>query len=136
MLFNSLGYFVFFPVVAIVFFLLPSRVRWAWLLAASWYFYGSWSTRYLALFVCNTAVAYLAGIGLERVQASRIRRLIAFGGVGLLLATLFTFKYLDFVAGSVAALLSAAGLHATWSPIRLPLPIGVSFYTFQAIAYV
>ena len=64
MLFNSLEYFVFLPIVALVFFALPARVRWAWLLGASWYFYGSWSQRYLALFIANTAVAYVAGLGL------------------------------------------------------------------------
>src|SRR5689334_24974835 len=100
MLFNSVEYFVFLPIVAVVFFVLPVRVRWAWLLAASWYFYGSWSPRYLALFVANTVVAYVAGLLLERATGERTRRAIALVAGGLLIGTLFVFKYLAFVLGS------------------------------------
>jgi alginate O-acetyltransferase complex protein AlgI len=136
MLFNSVEYFVFLPSVAVVFFALPSRVRWVWLLAASWFFYGSWSRRYLALFVANTVVAYVAGLLLERAIGERTRRAIAFGAGGLLLGTLFVFKYLDFVLGSVVGVLHRLGFGAQFTPLNLTLPVGVSFYTFQALAYV
>jgi D-alanyl-lipoteichoic acid acyltransferase DltB (MBOAT superfamily) len=136
MLFNSLEYFAFLPIVLVVFFALPVRVRWAWLLAASWYFYGSWSARYLVLFVANTAVAYLAGLLLERATTERARRAVAFGAGALLLGTLFVFKYLDFVAGSLVRVLNLAGVGVRYSALHLTLPVGVSFYTFQALAYV
>jgi D-alanyl-lipoteichoic acid acyltransferase DltB (MBOAT superfamily) len=136
MLFNSLEYFVFLPAVALVSWLLPSRARWAWLLAASWYFYGSYSPKYLALFVLNTAVAYLVGRGLGRFEAPRARRVIAGLGVGVLFTTLFVFKYLDFFLRSLNTALAFAGIDASLGPVRLELPVGVSFYTFQAVAYI
>ena len=110
MLFNSPEYFVFLPLVAVVFFLLPVRVRWVWLLATSWYFYARWSERYLALFIGNTLVAYLAGIGLGRAASVRQKNLIATSAISILLGTLFVFKYLDFVCGTGAALLRLLGL--------------------------
>src|SRR5438046_3790547 len=105
MLFNSIEYLIFLPLVALGFFALPARFRWAWLLAASWYFYGSWSGRYLALFVANTLVAYLAGLALGRIERPRARLAVSASAAGLLLGTLFVFKYLDFVLASASALL-------------------------------
>jgi alginate O-acetyltransferase complex protein AlgI len=136
MLFNSIEYFVFLPVVLVVFFALPVRVRWVWLLGASWYFYGSWSARYLALFIANTAVAYAAGLALDRAGERAVRRAIAFGACALLLGTLFVFKYLDFVAASLSGVLHAVGVNVAIPAVKLTLPVGVSFYTFQAVAYV
>jgi alginate O-acetyltransferase complex protein AlgI len=136
MLFNSVEYLVFLPIVVAGFFALPSRFRWAWLLAASWYFYGSWSGRYLALFIANTFVAYLAGLVLGRVERRRVRLAVASGAVGILFGTLFVFKYLDFVGASVNALLELLGVPLVFTPVRLTLPVGISFYTFQAVAYV
>jgi D-alanyl-lipoteichoic acid acyltransferase DltB (MBOAT superfamily) len=136
MLFNSVEYLIFLPVVVAGFFALPARFRWAWLLAASWYFYGSWSGRYLALFVANTCVAYLAGLVLGRVERPRVRLGVACGAAGILFGTLFVFKYLDFVGASLSALLELTGLRLKYTPVRLTLPVGISFYTFQAVAYV
>jgi alginate O-acetyltransferase complex protein AlgI len=136
MLFNSLEYLAFLPLVAAVSWVLPRRVRWAWLLAASWYFYGSYGPRYLILFIANTGVAYLAGLGLERWESPGARRLIAGIGVGTLLTTLFVFKYLGFVLFSLEAGLRLAGIRVGLPVVSLTLPVGVSFYTFQAIAYI
>jgi D-alanyl-lipoteichoic acid acyltransferase DltB (MBOAT superfamily) len=136
MLFNSPEYFVFLPVAVVVFFLLPARVRWVWLLGVSWYFYALWSARYLALFIGNTLVAYLAGLGLRRATDTRHKNLIAGGAITVLLGTLFVFKYIDFLGETLVSLLELFGASASYTPLRLELPIGVSFYTFQAIAYV
>jgi D-alanyl-lipoteichoic acid acyltransferase DltB (MBOAT superfamily) len=136
MLFNSLEYFVFLPVVLAGFFAIPVRFRWVWLLGASWFFYASWSSQYLVLFIVNTFVAYLAGLGFERFSAKGPRRSILGAAVGLLLGTLFVFKYLDFFRRSLETLLSAAGADVHLPKLGLTLPVGVSFYTFQALAYV
>ncbi|HWP10034.1 MAG TPA: MBOAT family O-acyltransferase [Polyangiaceae bacterium] len=136
MLFNSLEYLVFLPLVAAVSWVLPRSVRWAWLLGASWYFYGSYGPRYLVLFIANTAVAYLTGLGLGRWESRGTRRLLAAFGVGTLLTTLFVFKYLGFLLRSFGALLELLGVHAAIPDVELTLPVGVSFYTFQAIAYI
>ena len=136
MLFNSLAYVVFLPIVLLGFFAIPPRFRWLWLLGASYIFYASWSARYLLLFVANTCVAYLAGLGFGVFSQKLVRRLILAGTVGLLLGTLFVFKYFDFACRSLEALFALLAI-----PVRLPramltLPVGVSFYTFQALAYV
>ncbi len=136
MLFNSVEYFVFLPVVLLGFFLIPSRFRWIWLLAASWYFYASWSSQYLLLFIANTLVAYLAGLGFERFPEKAARRLILGVATGLLLGTLFVFKYLEFFRRSLQALFVAGGADVALPEVQLTLPVGVSFYTFQAFAYV
>ena len=136
MLFNSLEYLAFLLLVAAVSWTLPPRFRWVWLLAASWFFYASYGPPYLVLFVANTLVAYLAGLGLGRAQSPRARRLIAVGGVGVLFSTLFVFKYLDFCLRSLKAVLAVAGIRTHLPLARLALPVGISFYTFQAVAYV
>jgi D-alanyl-lipoteichoic acid acyltransferase DltB (MBOAT superfamily) len=136
MLFNSLEYFAFLPIVLFGFFLIPYRARWLWLLLASWFFYASWSPQYLLLFIANTFVAYLAGLGFERFERKAARRLILAGSVGLLLGTLFVFKYLEFFRHSLQALFDVLGADIALPEVELTLPIGVSFYTFQALAYV
>jgi alginate O-acetyltransferase complex protein AlgI len=135
-LFNSLEYLVFLPLVLFGFFLIPARFRWIWLLGASWYFYASWSAEYLLLFVANTFVAYLAGLGLGHFSGKRQRRLILGGAVGLLLGTLFVFKYLEFFRRSLAAVFVAFDAPIQLPEVEVVLPVGVSFYTFQALAYV
>jgi alginate O-acetyltransferase complex protein AlgI len=136
LLFNSLEYFAFLPLVALVSWVLPARFRWAWLLAASWFFYASYGPPYLVLFIANTLVAYLAGLGLGRASSPRARRLVMGVGVGVLFANLFVFKYLGFALSSVGALLGLLGVSAELPEFHLALPVGVSFYTFQAVAYI
>jgi alginate O-acetyltransferase complex protein AlgI len=135
-LFNSLEYLVFLPIVLVGFFLIPVRFRWIWLLGASWHFYASWSAQYLLLFVANTFVAYLAGLGLGHFSGKRQRRLILGGAVSLLLGTLFVFKYLEFFRHSLEAAFVALGAPVDLPEVEVVLPVGVSFYTFQALAYV
>ena len=68
MLFNSYEFFIFFPIVTIVFYVMPKRLRHFWLLVASYYFYMCWSPKYAILIAVSTVITYLSGLGIARVR--------------------------------------------------------------------
>ena len=136
MLFNSWQYAVFLPVVFALYWALPHKLRWSLLLAASYYFYMSWSVKYVVLILFTTAVSYTAALLLERVERRKKRRLLLMAALLACLGVLFVFKYWDFFFGSLAAAAQrfAIPLHVT--TLKLLLPVGISFYTFQTLGYV
>ena len=136
MLFNSLSYAVFLPLVCLVYFALPQKYRWAALLAFSCYFYMSWNPELIVLILFTTAVSWGAGLWLEACKNRRGKKIIAAAGILLCLATLFFFKYFDFVSESVSAFFRAFGLSVTAPVLHLILPVGISFYTFQTLSYI
>jgi D-alanyl-lipoteichoic acid acyltransferase DltB (MBOAT superfamily) len=135
LLFNSLQFLIFFPLVVGLFFATPQRWRWLLLLVASYVFYGAWKIEYLGLIWFSTGVDYLVARLLERWESPLRRRLLL--GLTLVsnLGLLFVFKYWDFAAGSVAALLAQGGIVYAPTPLPWLLPVGISFYTFQTLAY-
>ena len=136
MLFNSLAFAVFLPVVCLLHWALPNKYRWALLLAASYYFYMSWNAAYIALILLTTAVSYGAALWIERLPARRGRRAVLIGALAVCLGVLFFFKYFNFFAGSVVGLAGAFGLRLHPVTLRVLLPVGISFYTFQTLSYV
>ena len=139
MLFNSLNFLLFFPVVCLAYFAIPARqvrVRNGMLLAASYYFYMNWHAEYALLLLATTAVTYVAAIGVERAADNARRRRIWFAsGCTLALSGLFVFKYLGFVGENVERLFSALGIGIALPDFALLLPVGISFFTFQALGY-
>ena len=134
MLFNSLAFLVFFPVVCLVYFILPTvRTRNLWLLAASYYFYMSWQPVYALLLLASTLITYLAALGMTHAPNHR-RLLLATSVVGNL-AILFFFKYFNWAADNVAAIMQMAGVAMSVPHLDVLLPVGISFYTFQALGY-
>jgi alginate O-acetyltransferase complex protein AlgI len=132
MLFNSLQFAAF--LTGLVLLLLLARgatMRTALLIVASYAFYGAWDARFVPLLMAYTAVAWFAGRWIHATEDARRRRMILAGGVGLSLAGLAFFKYTKFVAATAAALL---GLPPGGAPDIL-LPVGISFFTFEAISY-
>jgi alginate O-acetyltransferase complex protein AlgI len=125
-LFNTLGFFAFLAVVLVVFYVLPERARRWWLLGASYYFYGSWNVKFLALLVGVTAVDYTAGLLIAR-QEGRARRWVLVGSLAMNLGVLVFFKYFHFLCEVVLG-------HRLG--IEIVLPIGISFHIFQSISYV
>ena len=105
MSFNSLHFIVFFPVVAILYFLISNRFRWVLLLIASYYFYACWKPEYLVLLVAATLLNYAVGLALGKEESHTRRKFLL--SVSLLgsLGLLFGFKYLGFFGGSVNMLL-------------------------------
>ncbi len=135
MLFNSLDFLVFFPVVCATYFLLPPRYRWMQLLVASCYFYMSFIPVFILVLAALILLDWTVGISLERVRGHRRRVLLALSLMGNL-GLLFTFKYFNFANENVAAL--AHLLHWNYSihALSLALPIGLSFHTFQSLSYI
>ncbi len=135
MVFNSYSFFLFFPIVVLVHFLLPKKVQYIWLLVASYYFYMNWDARYVLLLLFSTAVTYLSGIALEKVQTARARKAAVAVSFVLNIGVLFFFKYFDFAVDSLNLALMQIGLSVPKPQLNVLLPVGISFYTFQALSY-
>lgn len=133
MLFNSIHFLVFFPIVVLLYFSLPQKYRWGFLLAASYYFYMQWNWIYIFLIMSITLIDYFCAIWLEKATKYR-KHILAFvllTNLGLL----FTFKYLGFAASSMQSLVNILGLPHIFPTINILLPVGISFFTLQAMAY-
>lgn len=141
MLFNSFEFLIFFPVVLLFNYLIPCKYRYIWLLVASYFFYMFWNTKYAVLLFLSTIVTYNCALGIESLKYSRSRyylfyqKTLIFVGVFLNLAILFFFKYSNFALDIISklALYFNANIHTPTFDIILP--VGISFYTFQAIGY-
>src|SRR5436305_497751 len=131
MLFNSFQYWIFFLIVAVLFYSVPFRVGKVLLLCASYVFYMWWDPRFIVLILTSTVVDYFLGILLEMANARR-KRLLLIVSLVVNLGFLGFFKYYNFFAGSLAAL-----LHLPESSVILQiiLPVGISFYTFASLSY-
>ena len=138
MLFNSVAFLLFFPILCIVYFCIPSdkiRFRNAFLLLASYYFYMNWKAEYALLLLSSTVITYLAAIGISRSSNKNRKKLFLTLSIVLNLAILFFFKYYNFLADNVEMVLSSCGMKIGIPDFPLLLPVGISFYTFQALGY-
>lgn len=138
MLFNSIAFLLFFPIVCLLYFSIPSswlRGRNLLLLGASYFFYMNWKPAYALLLLTSTVVTYLAALGISRFEEKRKKRLCLVGSLVLNLAILFLFKYYNFLAGNIEYFLQAVGIGIDLPEFGLLLPVGISFYTFQALGY-
>ena len=136
MLFNSLAFAIFLPVVFAVYWLLPHRFRWIALLAASYYFYMSWNVKYVVLILATTIISYLAAIGMERARTAAQKKACVLAAALISLGILFIFKYFNFAMESLAALARMIAIPMQPVTLKLLLPVGISFYTFQTLSYV
>ncbi len=135
MLFNSLAFLVFFPLVTALYFALPHRARWLLLLAASCWFYMAFIPVYILILIFTILVDYVAGILIEDAQGLRRRVLLLLSLVANV-GVLAVFKYWNFAADNLNQLAAALHLGDALVPaLRLVLPIGLSFHTFQAMSY-
>lgn len=136
MLFNSLHFLFFFPIVCIIYFLIPT-LKWRnlFLLCASYYFYMNWEPVYALLLLSSTFITYLAAIGIDKYKERRKRRMFLTGSLILNLGVLFLFKYYNFAAENIAILFDKLGLSIHIPEFQLLLPVGISFYIFQALGY-
>jgi D-alanyl-lipoteichoic acid acyltransferase DltB (MBOAT superfamily) len=134
MLFNTLPFAVFFCFVWAIYVALPHRAQNVFLLLASWFFYAVWNFKLLALLVGSTACGYFIGLRVEKAVGAGKKRWLLLG-LAVDLGVLGLFKYFDFFAASAADVLAALGIHVSPPALKLVLPVGISFYTFQSIAY-
>jgi alginate O-acetyltransferase complex protein AlgI len=134
MLFNSLEFLLFFPIVTLLYFILPHKFRWGHLLAASCLFYAAFVPIYILILFFTIVIDYFAGIWIEQAPQKRkkfylILSLVANIGV------LAVFKYYNFFIDNINLLLDQSGSNTTLPFLSILLPIGLSFHTFQAMSY-
>jgi len=135
MLFNSLEFLVFFPIVVALYFAIPHRFRWILLLIASYYFYMCWNYKFIVLIVVSTVVDYFSGILLHRTDRKGLRKLLLLASLITNLGLLFFFKYFNFFADSVNAAFDRFNMLSDIPTFNILLPVGISFYTFQTLSY-
>ena len=135
MLFNSLQFAIFFPLVVALYFCLPQRQRTVMLLVASCVFYMAFIPAYIFILFITIAIDYFAGIYLEKCE-ERTRKALLILSIISTCAVLFVFKYFDFFTGSFVSVADLLGWHLSKPVIKIILPIGLSFHTFQSLSYV
>ena len=127
--------------VTLIYYQLPLKARRVWLLAASYYFYMSWSPVYALLIAFSTISTYLFALLIDNSGASdnkkrgSRRKLFVILCFIINLSILFFFKYFNFAVSSVVGLLSVIGIKTSGLSFSILLPVGISFYTFQALGY-
>lgn len=143
MLFDSISFLIFFPVVILLYFIIPHRFRYIWLLAASYYFYMAWNPVYALLMLTSTFITYTSGILIDKANktsgggnAAKLKNIYVSISFILNLSILFFFKYFYFAVDNINILLSALHIQLIQPKFDIILPLGISFYTMQMIAYI
>jgi alginate O-acetyltransferase complex protein AlgI len=135
MLFNSIEFAVFLPVVLTLYWLSPFRVQNVLLLVASYLFYAAWDWRFLSLLIFQSLVDYVAGLGIGGSEDERVRKRYLVGAISINLLVLGVFKYYGFFVDSALDVFRWMGFEPNPPLLEVLLPIGISFYTFQSITY-
>lgn len=134
MLFTNISYLIFFPAVFIIYWLTKADKRYIVLLVSSYIFYACWNMEYLLLIFFVTLISYISALLIEKYSVYKklfltLCALCVFG-------TLIYFKYFNFILDSLNRLIKLTGNHTTFSFVEVVLPVGISFYIFQAFGYV
>ncbi|MBQ7793189.1 MAG: MBOAT family protein [Clostridia bacterium] len=135
MLFNSLEFLIYFPVVTLLYFIIPHKIRYLWLLVTSYYFYMCWNPRYALLMAASTFFTWLGGAVIDATENKRARKAAVGLNFAVNLLILFFFKYFAFSVDNVNNLLSVFNIAPINVRFDVILPVGISFYTFQALGY-
>ncbi len=135
MLFNSFDYILFLPIVLLVFYLIPHKFRWFFLLAASYYFYACWRVEYLLLIIASSLIDYWAGIKMSQTNHKKERTKYLLASLSLNLGMLFFFKYFNFFNYNLGMIAAQFNIFYGSKPYDILLPVGISFYTFQTLSY-
>lgn len=135
--FNSVAFLLFLPIVFLLYwFVFGNRLRYqnAFIIVSSYVFYGWWDVRFLILISITTLFSFLTGLGIEKGKGIRPKLFLWFNVI-LNLGILGVYKYYNFFVGNLQALLAPAGISLDSITLNLILPVGISFYTFQALSY-
>lgn len=132
MSFDSINFIFFFPIVIMLYYILPQRCQRIWLLIASYYFYISWDVKYALVLVVITGVTYI----LARIVNKQKKKLVLFICITACLLVLIGFKYFTFVINISTAVCTTLGFVIAEKPFSIVVPLGISFYTLQALGYV
>jgi alginate O-acetyltransferase complex protein AlgI len=134
MLFNSWEFLVFLPIVVCCYYTLPQRYRWLLLLVASCVFYMYFIPQYILILFALILIDYTAAIFIDKVDG-RNRKLLLIASLAANLSLLFYFKYADFLGETLQTVFAFMGLNIHVPKVDVVLPIGLSFHTFQSMAY-
>lgn len=135
MLFNSIDFIFFLPIVIISYYAMNAKYRWALLLAASYYFYMSWKVEYVVLILISTLVDYYCGIQMGKRESKRKRRPFLLLSLGANLGLLMGFKYFNFFSQTATDIAQSLSIPIHFPIMDFLLPVGISFYTFQTLSY-
>ncbi len=135
MLFNSFEFLLFFPIVTLLYFLLPYKHRWLWLLSASCFFYAFFKWYYIFILVFTIVIDYYAAFWIA--NSTGVKKKWALGlSLAANIGVLGMFKYYYFIVDNFNAVIWKVGIHQHYDPLwHFLLPIGLSFHTFQAMSY-
>ena len=135
MLFNSIEFLIFFPVVTILYFLLPHKIRWFLLLVSSCIFYMAFVPKYILILGFTIVIDFFAGIFIDKLEGNN-KRIFLIISILSNVGILFVFKYFNFFNGNVARLANMLDWNYPISSLSIILPIGLSFHTFQSMSYI
>ena len=143
MLFNSIDFLIFLPIVLVIYYIIPTKYKHIWLLISSYYFYMCWNAKYVLLIFVSTVITYLSGILIDKVEKTwpdvndigKYKKLILALSFVSNLGILFYFKYINFTLDIVTRVLSKVNISMNVPVFDVILPVGISFYTFQALSY-
>lgn len=136
MIFNSIDFLFFFPFVTLIYFLVPKKLRYIWLLGASYYFYMCWNVKYVLLLLGSTLTTWLAGWLVHAFSNTKAKKLAVAACVAINIGILFFFKYFNFFTDTCNRILSKLNIQIIETSFDVLLPVGISFYTFQALGYI
>lgn len=144
MLFNSIDFMIFFPIVLIIYYVLPKRMRQYWLLLSSYYFYMCWNVKYALLILASTIITYISGLIIEKVKRNQTfseynKKRIGYVTLIICLVSnlgiLVFFKYSNFLLHLISMAGNLFHMNVSIPVFDIILPVGISFYTFQALGY-
>lgn len=138
MLFNSIEFLLFLPIVfAVYWFVLGDSIKWqnGWLLLASYVFYGWWDWRFLGLIILSSFIDFSIGKRLDQTKAVKTRKALLFTSLAFNLGMLGFFKYYNFFVDSFVSAFASIGIGLSAFSLSIILPVGISFYTFQTLSY-
>src|SRR6185436_17825877 len=139
MLFNSIDFAIFLPIVFLLYWFATKgnlRVQNILLLVASYYFYSCWDYRFLFLLIFSTLLDYFTGIKIYEAENKNRKRIWLWISICVNLGFLCVFKYYNFCASSFADALALSGIKTNFWSLQVILPLGISFYTFHGLSYV
>ena len=135
MLFNSLEFIIYFPIVVALYFAIAPKYRWILLLIASYYFYMCWNYKYIILIITSTIIDYIAGIHIAREKIIWKRKMYLLLSLLTNLGLLFSFKYFNFFGDTMNFVMDKINIMQHLPELNVLLPVGISFYTFQTLSY-
>lgn len=143
MLFNSINFIIFLPIVLAVYYVIPQKLKKMWLLLASYFFYMCWNAKYAILILTSTVVTYFCGVFLEKVKHLEVseeekvkrKKLVLIASLVINLGILGYFKYTNFFMSLFTDVFNALHINIATPVFDILLPVGISFYTFQAVGY-